>query len=131
MDHSPTPCVIIKITELLSTTTKSFYIQTGSTAKGTAIKGKSDVDLVFLLSRSRYQSVDHLNNDLKEILAHIKGVIIGKYQNVQVHQRAVSFETVCRESGTGHSHVISVDLLPAVNFGDLGKDNRLHIMRNN
>lgn len=116
----------------MSTTIKSFYIQTGSTAKGTAIKGgKSDVDLIFLLSRSQYRSVDHLNNDLKEILEYIKGVIIRKYQNVQVHQRAVSFETVCRESGTGHIHVISVDLLPAVNFEDLGKDNRLHIIRNN
>lgn len=123
--------VIKSISEFLKHNIQGKYrpeevLKTGSTAKGTAIKGKSDVDLVFLLSRSRYQSVDHLNNDLKEILAHIKGVIIGKYQNVQVHQRAVSFETVCRESGTGHSHVISVDLLPAVNFGDLVNLRSIH-----
>ncbi|CAG2195750.1 OAS [Mytilus edulis] len=71
-------------------------LKTGSIAKGTAIKGKSDVDLVFFV--------------VKE----------------PVHQRAVSFETVCRESGTGHSHVISVDLLPAVNFGDLVNLRSIH-----
>lgn len=118
--------VIKNISEILKHNIKGKYrpdevLKTGSTAKGTAIKGKSDVDLVFLLSRSQYQSVDQLHNDLKAILVYIRDALIRfrQYKNVQVHERAVSFEIECREQGTGHCHVISVDVLPAVNFGDL------------
>lgn len=95
-------------------------LKTGSTAKGTAIKGKSDVDLVFLLSRTEYQDIDNFNNDLPTILGDINDALntCPQYKNIRLLQRAVSFQIDCREPGTGHAHVIDVDLLPAVNFGD-------------
>ncbi|XP_071136621.1 2'-5'-oligoadenylate synthase 1A-like [Mytilus edulis] len=93
---------------------------TGSTAKGTAIKGKSDVDLVFLLSRTEYQDIDNFYNDLPTILGDINDALntCPQFKNVRVLQRAVSFQIDCREPGAGHAHVIDVDLLLAVNFGD-------------
>ncbi|CAG2216729.1 OAS [Mytilus edulis] len=94
-------------------------LKTGSTAKGTAIKGKSDVDLVFLLSRTAYEDIDNFYNDLPTILGDINDALtmFPQFKNVRVQQRAVSFKIDCREPGTGHAHVIDVDLLPAVNFG--------------
>ncbi|CAC5370877.1 OAS [Mytilus coruscus] len=69
--------VIKNISEILKNNIKGKYrpdeiLKTGSTAKGTAVKGKSDVDLVFLLSRREYQSVDQLHYDLAKILNYIK-----------------------------------------------------------
>ncbi|VDI37404.1 Hypothetical predicted protein [Mytilus galloprovincialis] len=95
-------------------------LKTGSIAKGTAVKGKSDVDLVFLVSRREYPSIDHLHADLQTILDNIKDALnmFRQFRNVRVQPRAVSFQTGCREPGTGHAHVIDVDILPAVNFGD-------------
>ncbi|XP_052088254.1 2'-5'-oligoadenylate synthase 1A-like isoform X7 [Mytilus californianus] len=118
--------VIKNVSDILKNNIKGKYrpdevLKTGSTAKGTAIKGKSDVDLVFFLSRTEYQSIDQLYDDLPTILSDISKALVMKpqFKNVRVQRRAVSFQTDCREPGTGHAHVIDVDILPAVNFGDV------------
>ncbi|CAC5419033.1 unnamed protein product [Mytilus coruscus] len=117
--------VIKNVSDILKNNIKGKYrpdevLKTGSIAKGTAVKGKSDVDLVFLLSRTEYQSIDQLYADLQTILEYIKDALntFPQFRNVRVQPRAVSFQTDCREPGTGHAHVMDVDILPAVNFGD-------------
>ncbi|XP_052088253.1 2'-5'-oligoadenylate synthase 1A-like isoform X6 [Mytilus californianus] len=118
--------VIKNVSDILKNNIKGKYrpdevLKTGSIAKGTAIKGKSDVDLVFLLSKREYQSVDQLYDDLSTILRYIKDALntCPQFKNVRVQPRAVSFQTDCREPKTGYAHVIDVDILPAVNFGDV------------
>ncbi|XP_052088251.1 2'-5'-oligoadenylate synthase 1A-like isoform X4 [Mytilus californianus] len=125
--------VIKNVSDILKNNIEGKYrpdevLKTGSTAKGTAIKGKSDVDLVFLLSSSQYQSVDQLQNDLQAILVYIRDALIPftQYRNAQVHQRAVSFEIACKEPGTGYGHLINVDILPAVNFGYFADIRSIH-----
>ncbi|VDI68937.1 Hypothetical predicted protein, partial [Mytilus galloprovincialis] len=117
--------VIKNVSDILKNNIKGKYrpdevLKTGSIAKGTAVKGKSDVDLVFVLSRREYQSIDRLYDDLPTILNYIKDALntCPQFRKVRVQPRAVSFQTDCTEPGTGHTHVIDVDILPAVNFGD-------------
>ncbi|CAC5370878.1 OAS [Mytilus coruscus] len=106
--------VIRNVGDILKNNIKGKYrpdevLKTGSTAKGTAIKGKTE-----------YQSIDQFYNDLPIILGDINDALntCPQFKNVRVQKRAVSFQTDCREPGTGHAHVIDVDILPAVNFGD-------------
>ncbi|CAG2216730.1 OAS [Mytilus edulis] len=117
--------VIKNVSDILKNNIKGKYtpeeiLKTGSIAKGTAVKGKSDVDLVFLLSRREYPSIDHLHADLQTILKNVKDALnmFRQFRTVRVQPRAVSFQTDCTEPGTGHVHVIDVDILPAANFGD-------------
>lgn len=75
---------------------------------------------MFFLSRREYQSIDQLYDELPTILNYIKDALntCPQFRKVRVQPRAVSFQTDCSEPGTGHTHVIDVDILPAVNFGD-------------
>lgn len=84
--------------------------KSGSLGKGTAVKGKSDADLVVFLAN--FRTMSNLRDNLKDILARMK-VYLGTYGGCDVEDttlHAVKVSVTCH----GHSH--SVDILPSVDI---------------
>ncbi|XP_078322344.1 2'-5'-oligoadenylate synthase 1A-like [Crassostrea virginica] len=84
--------------------------KSGSLGKGTAVKGKSDADLVVFLAR--FHTVSELRQSLPSILDRMK-LYLGRYGGCDVtgtSSYAVKVSVPCY----GHSH--DVDILPSVNI---------------
>ncbi|CAC5400589.1 OAS [Mytilus coruscus] len=89
-------------------------IKGGSLGKGTAVKGKSDADLVVFLADRNFDSIPYLQNhmdkvlnDMETYLRHGKCTIEGKTFH------AVKVSVSCHKE---HTH--DVDILPSVNILD-------------
>lgn len=81
--------------------------KSGSLGKGTAVKGKSDADLVVFLTS--YRTIPHLRDNLRNILARMRDYL-DTYGGCDVEEttlHAVKVSVTCH----GHSH--SVDILPS------------------
>ncbi|XP_053391606.1 2'-5'-oligoadenylate synthase 1A-like [Mercenaria mercenaria] len=86
-------------------------VKGGSLGKGTAVKGKSDIDLTLILAR--YSEVEAMIHDMPSILHQLEQYL-EKYGHVKVVGKtghAVQVELSCH---SGHTH--SVDILPAVDI---------------
>lgn len=84
--------------------------KSGSLGKGTAVKGKSDADLVVFLAN--FRTMSNLRDNLTDILARMK-VHLGTYGGCDVEgttSHAVKVSVNCH----GHSH--SVDILPSADI---------------
>lgn len=82
-------------------------MKSGSLGKGTAVKGKSDADLVVFLTS--YRTIPHLRDNLRNILARMRDYL-DTYGGCDVEEttlHAVKVSVTCH----GHSH--SVDILPS------------------
>lgn len=89
----------------------SEVIKGGSLGKGTAVKGKSDIDLAMMMAS--YNTVEKLMRDMGTILQKLQDYL-GNYGEVKVVGKtpyAVQVELSCHK---GHTH--SVDILPAVSI---------------
>ncbi|XP_045160340.2 2'-5'-oligoadenylate synthase 1-like [Mercenaria mercenaria] len=90
-------------------------IKSGSLGKGTAVKDRSDIDLILMLAK--YDDVDVLMMDMSDILRSLERNL--KVNTTAKHQRttrySVQVELTCR---SGHKH--DVDILPAVDLLELG-----------
>lgn len=96
-------------------------IKAGSTGKGTAIRGISDVDIVFFLPETTFSTVDSMLSEHKQILDHVQKTLIkSRYIVTGRSTKALQLKVKCHEHGSGKSHRIDVDVLPAANFGKLG-----------
>lgn len=95
--------------------------KSGSLGKGTAVKGKSDADLVVFLAS--YDTILELRGSMNDILDQMK-YYLGKYGECIVEgttAHAVKVSVNCH----GHSH--DVDILPSVNI--LRKKSRTNIYK--
>lgn len=84
--------------------------KSGSLGKGTAVKGKSDADLVVFLAN--FRTMSNLRDSLRDILARMKEYL-GTYGGCDVEGttlHAVKVSVTCH----GHSH--SVDILPSADI---------------
>ncbi|XP_063405221.1 2'-5'-oligoadenylate synthase 1A-like [Mytilus trossulus] len=96
-------------------------IKAGSTGKGTAIKGNSDVDIVFFLPETNFSTVESMVSEHKLILDDVKKTLKSSdYNVIGTTSKALKLRVKCHEHGSGKSHGIDVDVLPAANFGKLG-----------
>ncbi|XP_062590758.1 2'-5'-oligoadenylate synthase 1A-like isoform X2 [Saccostrea cucullata] len=89
----------------------SEVIKSGSLGKGTAVKGKSDADLVVFLSS--FHSISKLHSTLPSILQRMK-LYLGQHGHCTVEgttRHAVKVSLSCH---AGHTH--DVDILPSVNI---------------
>lgn len=92
-------------------------ITAGSTGKGTAIKGSSDVDIVFLLPEGTYNTVGSMLAEHTQILDDLQGTLRRSGYTVTGRSaRALQLRVTCNEHGTGKTHCIDVDILPAANL---------------
>ncbi|XP_063405222.1 2'-5'-oligoadenylate synthase 1A-like [Mytilus trossulus] len=92
-------------------------ITAGSTGKGTALKGSSDVDIVFDLPARTYNTVSRMLVDHTQILDDIKGTLIASGYTVTGRSaKALQLRVTCNEPGSGRTHYIDVDILPAANL---------------
>ena len=87
----------------------------GSNAKGTAIRGKTDVDLFISLKSDTKESLKDIFTILHTCMIE-NGYQSAQKQNVSVHVL---------------HHGIEVDLVPAVNFGGNSEDHWLYVNRPN
>ncbi|XP_062590762.1 2'-5'-oligoadenylate synthase 1A-like [Saccostrea cucullata] len=89
----------------------SQVLKSGSLGKGTAVKGKSDADLVVFLSK--FRSIPDLRDSLPNILETMK-LYLGSYGECIVEgvtSHAVKVSLSCHAN---HTH--NVDILPSVNI---------------
>lgn len=94
--------------------------KSGSLGKGTAVKGKSDADLVVFLAS--YHNISTLRDNLRDILARMK-LYLGKYGGCDVEGttlHAVKVSVTCH----GHSH--SVDILPIADILKYNSKNAIY-----
>lgn len=90
----------------------------GSTGKGTAIRGKSDVDIVFLLPETTFSTVGSMLAEHRQILDDVQKTLISSGYNVTGrYAKALQLRVNCNEHGSGKPHRIDVDVLLAANFG--------------
>lgn len=86
-------------------------IKSGSLGKGTAVKGRSDIDLVLMLNE--YERVGDLMRDMDDVLKSLQRYI--EHNTSARHQKttrySVQVELKCH---SGHSH--DVDVLPTVDL---------------
>lgn len=86
------------------------FLQGGSLGKGTAVKGKSDIDLTVMLAN--YTEVRALKKDMSLILGTLKQYLdhapVGRVIKTTYHAVVVELP-----SKAGYMH--TVDVLPAVN----------------
>lgn len=86
-------------------------IKGGSLGKGTAVKGKSDVDLVVFLP---FDSIQSLQNKMDTVLNDMKTYLHGGKCTIEGQtQHAVKVSVSCHQE---HTH--DVDILPSVNILD-------------
>lgn len=88
----------------------SEVIKSGSLGKGTAVKGKSDADLVVFLAK--LTTISELREILEDILDRMK-LYLDKYAGckwIGTTQYAVQVSVNC------HGHIHSVDILPSVDI---------------
>ncbi|VDI07114.1 2'-5'-oligoadenylate synthetase [Mytilus galloprovincialis] len=86
-------------------------IKGGSLGKGTAVKGKSDVDLVVFLP---FDSIRSLQNKMDTVLNDMKTYLHGGECTIEGQtQHAVKVSVSCHQA---HTH--DVDILPSVNILD-------------
>lgn len=93
----------------------SEVIKSGSLGKGTAVKGKSDADLVVFLAN--FRSIPDLRRVMNRILDDMKSYLVN-YRGLtpeETTMHAVKVSITCDD----HSH--SVDILPSVNILKLRK----------
>ncbi|XP_071181761.1 2'-5'-oligoadenylate synthase 1A-like [Mytilus edulis] len=102
----------------------SQIIKGGSLGKGTAVKGKSDADLVVFLANRKIDSIQALQNYMETVLDGMKTylhdgecIIDGKTRH------AVKVSVSCH---IGHS--IDVDILPSVNILDKYSKKKIYQM---
>ncbi|CAC5409017.1 OAS [Mytilus coruscus] len=89
-------------------------IKGGSLGKGTAVKGKSDADLVVFLANRKFDSIQFLQNDMDTVLNDMKTYLhFGECTIEGKTQHAVKVSVSCHKE---HSH--DVDILPSVNILD-------------
>ncbi|XP_053391605.1 2'-5'-oligoadenylate synthase 1A-like [Mercenaria mercenaria] len=90
-------------------------IKSGSLGKGTAVKDRSDIDLILMLVK--YDNVEVLMRDMRDLLRslekHLKENTTAKHQRTTRY--SVQVELTCR---SGHKH--DVDILPAVDLLEIG-----------
>ncbi|VDI57300.1 2'-5'-oligoadenylate synthetase [Mytilus galloprovincialis] len=96
-------------------------IKAGSNGKGTAIKGNSDVDIVFFLPETIFITVESMFSEHELILDDVGKTLKNSNYNVTGRTtKALQLRVKCHQNGSGKSHHIDVDVLPAVNFGISG-----------
>ncbi|XP_062604692.1 2'-5'-oligoadenylate synthase 3-like [Saccostrea cucullata] len=89
----------------------SEVIKSGSLGKGTAVKGKSDADLVVFLSS--FHSISQLYASLPSILQRMK-LYLDKYGHCTIEKTTSHAVKVSLSCHAGHTH--DVDILPSVNI---------------
>lgn len=95
--------------------------KSGSLGKGTAVKGKSDADLVVFLAS--YDTISEVRGSMNDILGRML-CYLGHYGECNVEEttsHAVKVSVTCH----GHSH--DVDILPSVDI--LKKKSRTHVYK--
>lgn len=83
--------------------------------KGTAVRGRADVDLVMMLTN--YENVRDLLEDLDDVLNKLENYLVSKTtaSHLKTTRYSVQVEVTCT---SGHKH--EVDILPAVDLLGLG-----------
>lgn len=90
-------------------------LKSGSLGKGTAVKGRADIDLVIMLNE--YTEVEQLMKDMEQLLKSLKAHVLklDKVKHQKTTRYSVQIETMCRKQ---HNH--DVDILPAVDLLEAG-----------
>ncbi|VDI35290.1 2'-5'-oligoadenylate synthetase [Mytilus galloprovincialis] len=89
-------------------------IKGGSLGKGTAVKGKSDADLVVFLSNPKFDSIPVLQNQMNKILNNMELYLRHGECTIEGQTpHAVKVSVSCHKE---HTH--DVDILPSVNILD-------------
>ncbi|XP_052807888.1 2'-5'-oligoadenylate synthase 1-like [Mya arenaria] len=89
-------------------------VKSGSLGKGTAVRGKSDIDLVLMLAA--YTDVEALLKDIKALLAELQTYLV-RYGEARL-ERVTSYSVQVELTGGGVTQ--SVDILPAVDLLEIG-----------
>ncbi|XP_061177195.1 2'-5'-oligoadenylate synthase 1A-like [Saccostrea echinata] len=89
----------------------SEVVKSGSLGKGTAVKGKSDADLVVFLSN--YDSISSLKQNLPEILKEVE-TYLGSYGDCTITGKTIHAVQISLSCHANHYH--DVDILPTVNI---------------
>lgn len=100
-------------------------IKGGSLGKGTAVKGKSDIDLVLMLKE--YRDVRSLTRNLSSVIASLKSC----FNNFPgIHVKRTTPYCVQLEYSHGSGEKLAIDVLPAVDCLEInGKQQVFEMMR--
>ncbi|XP_048768093.1 2'-5'-oligoadenylate synthase 1A-like [Ostrea edulis] len=99
----------------------SEIIKSGSLGKGTAVKGKSDADLVVFMAR--FHSISVLRDSLNRILDRMK-LYLGTHAGCTVEGTTAHAVKVSLSCHAGHTH--DVDILPSVNVLGTGSKREIY-----
>ncbi|KAH3808361.1 2'-5'-oligoadenylate synthase 1-like [Dreissena polymorpha] len=88
-------------------------IKGGSLGKGTAVKGKSDIDLTMMMSWERYPNVAALKANMKMVLPTLENTL-RRMPNIRVDGSTTHAVQVTMTDCSGKEHAI--DILPAVDL---------------
>ena len=93
----------------------------GSLGKGTAVKGKSDIDLVLMLKE--YRDVRSLTRNLSSVIASLKSC----FNNFPgIHVKRTTPYCVQLEYSHGSGEKLAIDVLPAVDCLEISKSIFIH-----